>query len=404
MADPSLAALRSEFPVLDAGLVYLDWGATGLLASSTRTDLDRYFAMLAECPGRSALDVHVVHGKTRNEARDAIARMLGGAAHDVALVESTTQGLQIASECTRLQRGDNVLVFELDYPAVALPWTMRRRSEGIEVRFVPCPSGAFEASAMAARVDDRTRVVAVSTLCWVTGALTDLEGIKDVTASRGILLVVDAIQTCGVVPLDAPASGAAFVAAGGLKWLCATPGSGFLWANPLVAARSRPARFGFWAGQPSTHRSWQDWLMSGTASLEDEVVFPAQGRSFETGGTPNYAAAIGLRSMAALLRRVPGTAILEHVRDLGDALISGLDALGWTVVTPRARARRANMVVFRAPGGREREVALVERLRGRGIVANVRWMKEVGGVRVCLHAMNTRGDVARLLEALREEA
>jgi selenocysteine lyase/cysteine desulfurase len=401
--DPiSLADLRAEFPALDGGVTYFDWGATGLLARSTRAELDQYFRVLAECPEASALDVHFRYAKVRNDARATLARLLGGSAQDVALTESTTQGIQIASECIRLQRGDNVLVYELDYPAVALPWVMRQRSDGIEVRFVPCPSGRFEAADLVARIDDRTRVVAVSTLCWVTGALTDLDAIAAETSGRGILLVVDAIQTFGVVPLDVRAVRASFVAAGGLKWLCATPGSGFLWVDPRVAARARPARFGFWSGQPSTHRSWQDWLMSGEASLEDEVVFQAQGRSFETGGTPNYAAGVGLQTMGRLLERAGLPAILEHVRALGAELIAGLEDLGFPVVTPKDPARRANMVVFRAPGGRDRELRLMDQLQKRRIVVNVRWMKGIGGVRASIHGMNAREDVQRLLAALRE--
>jgi selenocysteine lyase/cysteine desulfurase len=397
----SLDDLRAEFPALDGNLAYFDWGATGLLARSTRAELDRYYAVLADCPGSSSLDVHVAYAKVRNEARQQMARMLGGAADDVALVESTTQGLQIASECIRLQRGDNVLVFELDYPAVALPWVMRQRADGSEVRFVRCPEGRFDARELVARIDDRTRVVAVSTICWTTGALTDLDAILAETSARGIFLVVDAIQTFGVVPFDVRKSPASFVTAGGLKWLCATPGSGFLWVNPLVAARSRPARFGFWSGQPSTHRSWQDWLMSGVASLEDEVLFQARGRTFETGGTPSYAAGIGLLTMGRLLERAGVPLILDRVRLLADELIRGLDSLGLEIVTPRDPALRANMVVFRLPGGREAEIALVQRLAERKVAVNVRWMKGHGGVRASIHGMNTHDDVARLLAELR---
>lgn len=245
-------------------------------------------------------------------------------------------------------------------------------------------------------------MVAVSTLCWVTGALTDLDAIVAETASRGIFLVVDAIQSFGVVPLDVRKTPASFVACGGLKWLCATPGSGFLWVNPLVAARSRPARFGFWSGQPATQKSWQDWLMSGNASLEDEVLFTAQGRSFETGGTPNYAAGVGLFTMARLLEQAGVPAILEHVRALGDELIAGLDDLGLILVTPREREQRANMVVFRAPRGHDHELELLGRLQERKIAVNVRWMKGQGGLRASIHAMNSREDVGRLVAALRD--
>jgi selenocysteine lyase/cysteine desulfurase len=259
-----------------------------------------------------------------------------------------------------------------------------------------------EARAEIARIDDRTRVVAVSTICWVTGALTDVAAIAAECRARGIVLVVDAIQTCGVVPLDVRALGASWVAVGGLKWMCATPGSGFLWVEPRVAARAHPTRFGILAGTPSSHPGWQEWLSSGTGSIEDDVLFAAQGRAFETGGTINYPGAIGLLTMARLFARIPSAEALAHVRGLAAQLMTGLEALGLPLVTPRDPARHANIVVFRLPAGHAAELAILPKLWERGIAVNARWLKSVGGVRACIHAMNAAEDIDRLLVALRE--
>ena len=125
--------------------------------------------------------------------------------------------------------------------------------------------------AMACVKADRVRA-------WRSSINPSAEELPDAafTAARVILVTAAgigiylAIQSFGVVPLDVRKTPASFVACGGLKWLCATPGSGFLWVNPLVAARSRPARFGFWSGQPAMQKSGRDWLK--------KMKFPGQSR------------------------------------------------------------------------------------------------------------------------------
>ncbi len=395
--------LRAHFPALDRGLVFLDWAATGLVPSGTQTAIHRYVDDLATCPTAASTHVHAAQAATRNRAREQVGGILNAKPDDVALVANTTEGLQIASECIRLQPGDNVLVAEHDYLAVALPWLQRRRSDKIEVRQVPGrPGELMHVDDMLKLIDDRTRVVAVSTVGWTTGALLDLPAIAGEVRARGLLLVVDGVQTFGVVPVDMKQTEVSYYSVGGHKWLCSTLGAGFLYVNPFVAARSRPTRFGFLAGLPSTHRNWWEWFTSGTASLDEEVVFPSVGRSFESGGTPSYPGAIGIAEMTELIGKVGVPAIADHVRALGTDLIQGLDALGLRVLTPREPERRAGIVVFVTPGAREGDLALVEKLKDRRIAVSARWAKGVGGVRVSMHAMNLPEDVDRLLVALKE--
>jgi cysteine desulfurase / selenocysteine lyase len=329
------------------------------------------------------------------------AALLSGKPKDVALVESTTQGLQIAAEAIRTHEGDNVVVYALDYLAVGLPWSMSARERKIEVRVVVSKGAAAPSvDDFLERIDERTRAVAVSTIGWTTGALFDVEGLAAECAARGVLLVLDAIQTFGVVPLDVTRVQASFVACGGHKWLCSPLGAGFLYVSPLAAARARPRRFGFLSGRPTTQRDWVSWFREGACGVDDEVVFDTGGAPFETGGHPSWPGAIGLDRGLSLIEAATPGAILEHVRALGTTLIEGCDRLGIEVLTPRDPSARAGMIVLRAKGGIAEEHAWCDALRSRGVSVTARHAKGIGGVRVCLHGMNLEADVSRLLAEL----
>ncbi len=395
----SLEDLRREFPALDGPLCFLDWAATGLLPERARVAIHRYVDDLASCPTGSSTHVHMAHAETRSRGRKALAALLGARPDDIGFVANTTEGIQIAAEVLPLEAGDNVLVSELDYLAVALPWLMRRRGEKIEVRQVPCRDGVLSTDDVVAAIDDRTRVIAISTTGWTTGALTDVDGITAEARARGIHVVLDAVQTFGTIPLDVRRTDASFIAVGGHKWMNSTLGAGFLYARPGTAARARPKRWGFLNGTPTSAPSWPAWFSGGTASLDEDVVFPANGRLFESGGTPSYAGAIGLTSMAELLVDVGVPAIAAHVRDLGGRWIPELERRGFRVVTPKAPDARGGMIVA-TTDDRDRDRELVERLKDRGVAVSARWSKGIGGVRWSLHGMTTAADLERASVAL----
>jgi selenocysteine lyase/cysteine desulfurase len=374
----------------------MDWAATGLVPETGRKAIHRYVDELAACPSSESTWMYSRHGGTRNEARAIIARLMGADPKDIALVESTTAGLNAAAAAIRIPSGSNVVLSAVDYLAVSTPWKLRARRDGLELRWVEPRGPEILVEDILEQVDETTRVIALSTVCWTTGALLDVETLAREARMRGILLVVDAAQSFGVVPLDLRRSPAAFVACGGHKWLCSPLGAGFLYVNPETAARHQPPLVGFLSGRPQ-RGTWDVWFSDPAADPQEEILYPATGRAFETGGTPCHPGAIGLLESVKLLEAAGVERILEHVRDLGDRLIAGLDAKGYPVLTPRARSRRGGTIVFNVPGGIEREHALVARWRMERVVAGVRYCRGLGGVRVSLHGMNTVADVEKML-------
>lgn len=394
-------SLRSLYPAFADGLAFMDWAATGLLSEPARQAVHAYADALTACESAEAMWMHGVHGATRARVRELAASLLGARSKDVALVESTTAGLNQVALALHVGEGDNVVLSEIDYLAVATPWKQRAAREGFSIRWVAPRDGAIHADDVIGVCDDRTRAVALSSICWTTGALLDVDRLAPELSRRGIPFILDAIQTFGVVPLDVRRTPVSAIAVGGHKWLGSLLGSGFLYVDPSLAERCMPPVIGFLSGKPARGQWWQ-WFEDPAASPRDPVLFPAAGRTWETGGTASYPGAIGLEASLGVLAETGVGAVAEHSRALGDRLIAGLEAVpGVEVLTPRDPGSRGGIVVFRVAGDAAAQRGVAEAARAARIAVSVRFSGGLGGVRASLHGPNDEADVDRLVALLR---
>lgn len=123
------------------------------------------------------------------EAIQSFARLIGGDPDEVAYQPNTSAGLVAIAESIGLDRGMNVVINDLENPANIYPWTAQRW-KGVEVRVVKGVGGEIRLEDVEAAVDDRTRVVAISHVQWLTGARSDLRKLAEVAHDHGAYLVV----------------------------------------------------------------------------------------------------------------------------------------------------------------------------------------------------------------------
>jgi selenocysteine lyase/cysteine desulfurase len=165
------------------------------------------------------------------EVREAIARWLGVTERNVAFMGSTTAALHAVARTFRWEEGEVVLYPEGDYPANVLPWTDLER-HGVCARAVTDWSAPFPA---------RTRLVAISTVDWTTGAERPWREVCARARAAGIWTCVDAIQSAGVKP--STSEDVDFWASGTQKWLV----SGFGLAVFAVSDRAIAEFEGPWS-------------------------------------------------------------------------------------------------------------------------------------------------------------
>ncbi|MFH1764852.1 MAG: aminotransferase class V-fold PLP-dependent enzyme [Gemmatimonadota bacterium] len=398
------ADARKTFPATD-DLVYLDAAAVSLISQPVY-DAVRSFLDICIQPGSAdASRHHLVMDLMRHRAIEEAAVLLNAQEDQIALVESTTHGLNIAANAIPLRAGDRVLIADTEFLQVSIPWKMKEASVGVEL--VPVrsgPNGYLTADHFEDVMDDRTRVVCVSSVQWCSGHRIDLGALGDLCRSRDIYLVVDAIQHLGACPLDVQETPVDFLMAGGHKWLNAPFGCGILYVSPDRIRELNPDSWGYLA-LDTPEGGWGEYFRRPEISPYSEWSFQQTATKFEIAGTSNYPGAVGLGASLAQINEVGIPAIHRHILDLGARLRSGLERLGARLISPEGpEEARSGITIFNMYDSPEKDRALLEELLARKIYLAQRYTSGIGGIRASIHFYNDEEDVAALLNAIEELA
>jgi selenocysteine lyase/cysteine desulfurase len=376
-----LSSFRNEFRVVE-NLVYLNHAAVAPLPRRCQAGMEEYLNELtaygaARYPGRVF--------ETLQRVRALGAGLLGTRAERIFIVRSTTQGLGIAATGIPFAEGDNVVLVEKEFPANLRPWLPLRR-RGVDVRLVPQRGGRVRLEDLDAAMDHRTRAVSLSHVQFLSGFRVDLGDVAQLCRGKGrdALLVVDAIQGLGVVPVDVEGAGVDFLSADAHKWLLGPEGVGLGYVSPRALDRIEPALEG--------------WL-----SVKDPFDFFDLGQPLKSTaarfeeGAYNLAGIHGLEGSLQLIREVGVPALHARVLALTDELCDRLRGAGWTIQSPRDSEGEKSGIVLADRSGIDFD-ALRQRLVREGIVVSFRG----GALRISPHGYNTEEEIERLLAALPE--
>jgi len=238
-----MLSARHHFPGL-ADKIFLDAACVSLAPRPAAEAIQKFLELALLCPLNSSTHHHIFMDEMRSAARPAAARLINAHEDEIALVESTTHGLTLAANAIPLERGDRVLLSDLEFLEVAVPW-VQKKQDGIEIDVVPNRNGEVRAEDIAARITPRTKVLAISTVQWTNGYRCDLAAISKLCRDREIWLVVDAIQQLGAIPIDVRQTPVDILACGGHKWLNSPFGCGFLYISRQALPRLRPPLAGY---------------------------------------------------------------------------------------------------------------------------------------------------------------
>ncbi len=371
--DFSPAALDLEFPVR-RNLLYFNHAA---VAPLPRRVADAMTAHVANVRERGAADWRSWYGSIE-ATRGQCARFLGAKPDEIAFLPNTSWGVNLVAQSFPWTPGDNVVSDDMEFPSNAYPWH-RLQARGVECRLAKSREGRVTAEDIAAVIDARTRVVAVSWVAFHNGWVFPLAEIGALCRARGILLVVDAIQGLGALPADVERDGIDVLVADGHKWLYGPEGGAIFYVREGARDRVPALSSGWW-----NNRSEGSYLDYGFQPYEG-------GRRYEPGTLPSDHIA-GISAAIGLLEEMGRETVRARILELNQALRSGLVERGWRIVTPEPIA--SGILAATHPSLPPRAVA--KALEERGVVIAPR----EGSVRFSPHAGNDLGQVARVLAAI----
>jgi cysteine desulfurase / selenocysteine lyase len=380
MSVPGLR--REDFPVLER-LTYLNTASTGLVPASVVTPAHEFELELA-LAGTTGMDEDTELG-ILEDARQGAAALLGANPDSIAIGTSFTEALCQVAWWLRPGKGQNVVSSEVDFPSVTYPWHRIAEDTGCEVRLVSVMDDpeSFDVKKVAEYVDRSTAAVCISHIQYLTGHLLDLGELAALAHDNGAVLIVDATQSAGQVPIDVTASGVDVLICGSYKWLCSTFGAAVCYLSPGVLETFRPPLVGWRSTEHpySLDARWQP--------------LAATARRMEY-STMSYAAAIALGRAIRYIRGLSLVEVTEHNAWLAAELAEGLAQRGARLLTPRDPHRRAGTVTARFPG-RDGE-AIAAELTRRGVIVAPR----VGCTRFSMHFYNSSDDIDHALAVLDE--
>jgi kynureninase len=268
----------------------------------------------------------------------------------------------IVLSCFEFEPPRNRIVYgEGEFPSVRYLYQAQHR-RGAEVEIVADAAGVLDA------IDERTLLVPLSHVLFKTGEIQDVEAIVRHSHEAGALVVLDAYQSAGSVPLDVSSLGVDFAVGGSVKWLCGGPGAGWLYVRPDLAERLEPTFTGWQAhARPFAFEPEQDY---------------AEGAARFLTGTPNVPALYAATAGYELIEEVGVERIRERSMQQTALLVELLEAAGFEVLSPRDPAGRGGTVVVRTP---EAE-AVYRELGAREIICDFR---PDAGIRLGPHFFNT---------------
>ena len=391
---------RLSFPGL-GDKVFLDAAALSLTPVQARDAIQSFLDLAVGGDAEDASQLHIAMDRLRERPIAEAAKLLNAPSRNIALVESTTHGLNVAASALPLGPGDNVLVADTEFLQVAIPWATMHESAGVEIKPVAShDGGVLTPEDFEAAMDGRTRAVCVSSVQWCSGYRMHIDGIAEMCSERGIWLVVDAIQEMGALEMDLSAPYGDFVMAGGHKWLNAPFGCGIMFVSDRALEELEPASFGYLA-LDAPAAGWGEYFRTPEISPYREFRFPQEAKRFEIAGTSNYPGAAGLGASLALVNEVGIANVERHIRRLTDLLHAELDELGAKLVSKREPANRSGITVFRLHDDPAEDLRVLNAILAEKILISIRYTSGVGGVRVSTHYYNSEEDVLRLCEALR---
>jgi len=366
-------SIRDRFPIFKEK-TYLNSCSQGALSIDVRQAYDTYLRDWDELGSPWELWVE------RSEAaRQAFAGLIKAEPGEVAVTTSVSAGVSaLASAMDFSGERNKIVVSDFEFPTIGQIWHAQEQ-RGAQVVHVPAAGNIIPLERFAEVIDERTKLVSITHVCFRNGSRLDVPAIVELAHQKGALVLLDSYQALGAIPIDVKALQVDFLSGGVLKYLLSSAGLAYLYVRKELISQLYPTAVG-WFGQANIF----------AMDIYAQNPAPTAAR-FESGSpsVPNiYAGLAGIK----LIQSIGVPKIERHVGELTGALKEGALRRGFNLVTPVDPARHGALITIRS----HNVGLLVKRLAAGGIITSSR----DDNLRISPHIYNNLADIDRLLDCL----
>ena len=362
MQSDDLLRERAKFPIL-ASTNYLISNSLGAMPASVRDSLADYADTWATRGVRAWAEGWWTLPR---EVGDIIGGIINAGPREVGMHLNVTDAvMSFLSALDWSGPRNSLIVTDMNFPSLLYQYRGHEK-RGLKVVQVESRDGiGIDTQQIIDAIDDTTLLVAVDHVLFRSAFIQDAKAISDAAHAKGALVLLDAFQSVGTVPVDVKALGVDAAVGGALKWLCGGPGACWLWVNPDVAARLEPSHTG-WMAHP------------------DPFAFDIGPMQLRTdayrflSGTPNIPGLMSARPGIEIVARVGAEAIRAKSMRQTALLIELARAKGFRVTAPERPEQRGGTVAIDVPDGK----AVCQELIARDILVDYR---PKAGVRISPH-------------------
>jgi len=345
--DPE--TIRDQFPILSRQingkpLVYLDNAAS---AQKPQAVIDALIQAMSHSYANVHRGLHTLANETTEayeKARKTVARFLNCDVAEVVFTKGGTEAINLVASSfgLGLTAGDEIVLTQMEHHSNIVPWHLLRERKGVVLRFAPVnEDGSLDLDGLKALIGDKTKLVAVTQMSNVTGAINPVRAIAGLAHAAGAAVLVDGCQGAVHMAVDVKALDADFYVCTGHK-LYGPTGVGVLYGKAERLAALPPYQAG---GE-----------MIGTVT-EAAITYAEPPMRFEA-GTPPILEAIALGAALEWLMGFDREAVAAHERALYDRAVERLDGANWLRILGSTPDKGA-IISFTVEGAHAHDIAQI---------------------------------------------
>ena len=379
---------REDFPMLKEDIVYFDNGATTLKPYCVVEAMNKYYTEHTSNIHRGDYDAAMITNKLYDDTRDVVAKFINSDSREIVFTAGTTMSINMVVfgyMRKHLKRGDEILLTRSEHASNVLPWIKLSEEIGIVIKYMDLDDDyALTVSNVEKSITERTRVISIAHVTNVIGDVRDVYAIGQICKDKGIYFCVDGAQSVPHLKVDFKKANMDFLSFSGHK-MCGPTGVGILVGKYELLEEMEPLCYGGGMNESfDANNSYE--LKHAPTKLE--------------AGTPAIAEVIGLKRATEYLMEIGMDNIekylLEEIKDITNVIIynknskSGIFAFNIEGVFAQESSIYLNHYHIYVRAGNHCSKMLKDEINIKNTV------------RVSMYFYNTKDDVKRLVEALRE--